>query len=147
MSVEFKNYDPKKVIVTFRGVLLRGFMDGTFVSAERTEDAYEMAVGAAGDVTRVRNRNRTGAITVTLMAESPSNDELSAVVTADELTGLGYGPFLVKDLNGTTLLVAAQSWVRKLPVVEYADTGSGREWVFDCAELVEHVGGALSIGV
>ena len=139
----FKNYDPARVVVTFKGILLVGLMDGTFVSAERTEDAFEMSVGVAGDVTRVRNRNRTGTVTATVMAESPVNDLLSAVAFADEATGLGYGSLMIKDLNGTTLVAAPQAWIRKLPVTEYADTASGREWTFDCAELQMLVGGAV----
>ena len=139
----FKNYDPGRVVVTFRGILLTGLMDGTFVSAERTEDAFEMSVGVAGDVTRVRNRNKTGTVTATIMAESPSNNLLSAVALADESTGLGYGSLLIKDLNGTTLVASPQAWIRKLPVTEYADTASSREWAFDCSELTMLVGGAV----
>jgi len=137
----FYNYDPGRVVVTFRGVLLQGFMDGTFVSAERTEDAYTMPVGAGGDVTRVRSRNRTGSVTATLMAASPVNDLLSAIAAIDEETGLGTGALLVKDLMGTTLCNASVAWIKKMPVGEYATDASARAWVFDCAELKMHIGG------
>jgi hypothetical protein len=30
-----QNYDPKRVVVTFKGVRLTGYMSGTFVSVER----------------------------------------------------------------------------------------------------------------
>jgi len=140
----FDNYDPKQVIVAFRGIELLGYAEGTFVVAERLEDAFSMEVGSQGDITRVRSRNRTGSITVTLMAGSAVNDSLSAIATSDELTGLGYGSAIVKDLNGNTLVTAAQAWIRKVPNVEYAgDSRGSREWVFDCAELVVNVGGAV----
>lgn len=140
---DFKNYDPAKVVVSFRGALLVGFMDGTFVTAERTEDAYAMAVGASGDVARVRNRNRTGSITVTLMQTSPSNDALSAIAAADELSGLGYGQAIIKDLNGTTLVRAVNAWIRKLPAAEHSSDLVGRQWVLDCAELEMYLGGSV----
>lgn len=139
----FKNYDPKLVIVTFRGIQLLGYMDGTFVTAERDEDTFEKTVGATGDVTRVRNRNIAGAVKVTLLAESPTNDLLSAVAEEDRLFGTGYGPLMIKNLNGTQLVLAEIAWCKRPANVEYADTASGREWEFDCAELLVEGGGAL----
>ena len=139
----FHNYDPGRVIVTFRGILIQGFADGTFVNAERTEDAFAKVVGASGDVTRVRSRDRSGEVTLTLQAASPTNDLLSAVAQIDESTGLGYGPLLIKDLNGNTLLLAEQAWIRKAPAVEFGTDASNREWVFDCAALDMTVGGAV----
>lgn len=140
---DFKNYDPQLVVASFRGIPLLGPMDGTFITVERAEDAFSMAVGAAGDVTRIRNRNRTGSVTITLKAESPGNDLFSAVALEDELFGTGVGTFLLKNLNGTTVCEAPIAWIRKVANVEYGDEGSGREWVIDCAELTMFVGGAI----
>lgn len=139
----FKNYDPARVVVTFKGIPIRGYMDGTFVSVERDEDSFEKAVGAAGDVTRVRNRNRAGRATLTLQQSSPTNDQLSATVLLDEQTGLGYGPLMIKDLNGTTLASAAIAWLVRPASVSFADGAEGREWMIDCAELTLAVGGSL----
>lgn len=139
-----KNYDPGKVVVTFNGHLLVGFNDGTFVSAERAENAFSMAVGATGDVTRVRNRNRSGSVSVTLQAASPSNDVLTTMALLDEEFGTGAGVLSVKDLNGTTLLFAESAWIRKIPNVDFAADASAREWAFDCADLRMEVGGALA---
>ncbi len=139
----FKNYDPGLVIMSWRGIEVKGFMDGTFIQAERDEDAFEKAVGATGDVTRVRNRNIGGKVTVTLMAEAPCNDLFSAIAEEDRLFGTGTGPLLIKNLNGTTVLLAEIAWLTRPSSTEFADTASGREWVLDCAELLMHVGGAL----
>ena len=139
----FKNYDPARVVITWAGILIQGPAAGTFVSAERADDGFKMDIGSAGDVTRVRNRNRSGSVTVTLQAASPTNDLLSSRVALDEAFGTGYGPLQVKDLNGTTLLLAEFAWVRKLPTVEAADEASNREWIFDCASLDMNGGGAV----
>lgn len=140
---DFHNYDPSRIVATFAGILIRGYADGTFIGAERAEDAFAKSVGAQGDVTRIRNRDRSGMVTFTLQAESPSNDQLTAKAVLDELFGTGTGALLVKDLNGTTLLHAEVAWIRKLPNVEYAKDGGSREWVIDCAELEMSVGGAV----
>lgn len=138
-----RNYDPQRIVVSFRGNDLLGMMDGTFLTAERNEDAFTTAVGATGDVTRVRNRNRTGTVTVTIKAESPTNDLLSSIAQLDELFGTGTGVLQVIDLNGTTLVLAESAWIRKLSNAEYAVDASGREWVFECSELDMFIGGAV----
>ena len=139
----FKNYDPGRVAVSFKGIQIRGIAKGTFVTAERAEDAFSTDVGSAGDVTRVRSRNRTGTVTLTLQAASPTNDQLSAVALLDEKFGLSYGPLLIEDLNGTTLAHGADAWIKKLPSVQMADEASDREWVFEVAELELNAGGSL----
>lgn len=138
-----KNYDPGKIVVTFRGIRLVLFAEGTFVSVEREEDAFSKSVGADGNVTRVRNRNRSGSVTCTLQAESPINDILSAIAKEDELFGTGFGSIQVENLLGTTLVNAPTAWIRKLPTVEFSDEASTREWIFDCDTLDMVVGGSL----
>lgn len=136
------NYDPGRIVATFKGIPVLGFMDGTFIEAQRNEDAFSVAVGAQGDVARVRNRNVTGTVKMTLQAVSPTNDRLSAQHAADVVSGVGEGALLVKDLNGTTLLHAESAWIKKLPDVAYSADLPGREWTFECADLEMVVGGA-----
>ena len=140
---EFRNYDPALVVATFKGILLQGFMEGTFILGERNEDTFAPAVGAQGDVTRVRSRNKTGLVTMTLMAESPSNDLLSNVMLLDEEFGLGVGPILVKDLNNTSLLLAEDAWIQKPPAGEYSTDATSREWIIACASLSVFIGGSV----
>lgn len=136
------NYDPAKVVMTFKGSLMVGYVDGTFISAERDADAFTADVGSQGDVVRVKSNNRMGEVTLTLQQSSPSNDILSAHAVTDELTGLNTGALLIKDLQGTTLLTAEAAWVKKQPVSEFGNELSDREWVFTCAELLIVTGGA-----
>jgi len=140
---DFKTFDPKLVVMSFAGIQISGYMDGTFIMAEREVDTFEKSVGAGGDVTRVRSNNRSGTITLTLQAASPTNDLLSARAIIDEQTGLGTGVAMVKNINGTTLVSAADAWIQKPANVEYADTASGREWVIACADMRMFIGGAL----
>lgn len=139
----FNNYDPGRIAGNWKGIPFLGYMDGTFVTAERSEDAFSKSVGAQGDVTRVRSHNRTGTVTIVLQAASPTNDLLSAQAQLDELTGLGYGPLQVTDLNGATLVLAAVAWIKKAPSIEFSTEASGREWVFECADLDMNAGGAI----
>lgn len=137
----FRTYAPAEVIVTFKGINIVGFMDSTFVEVERDEDSFTKHVGATGDVTRTRNHNTGGKVTVTLVQAAASNDLLAAAAAADELLGFGYGPIQVKDLAGNMKCSATQAWVMKLPKVERAKESGSVVWVFDCAELKVFAGG------
>lgn len=139
----FKNLDPGQVVATFKGVNIVGFNDGSFIEVERSEDAFSMHVGATGDVTRVRNRNRTGAVTFTLIQASPTNDLLSAIALDDELNGTGYGPLIIKDLLGGTMYRATEAWIRKYPKGDHAKDATSRQWVIDCSELKMNIGGSV----
>jgi hypothetical protein len=137
----FKNYDPGRITISFNGIQIQGFGPDTFVKCSRDEDTFTEQVGANGDVVRVRNRNRMGKVVITLQDSSPTNDQLSALAASDERTGLGYGALLVKDLNGNTLVQAANAWIKKPADVEYAAAAGTNEWTLAAAELEMTVGG------
>lgn len=133
-------YSPEDVSFAIGGAVISGYSEGTFITVEREEDAFTKIVGADGIVTRSKNANRSGMVTLTLKASSPSNDVLSALATQDEIDGTGVRAFIVKDNSGTSLH-AGKGWVRKKPNAEYAKEVSDREWTFDIAALDHFVGG------
>lgn len=138
----FRNYDPLKVICSFKGIVIEGYGDAEFINVTRNEDAYSMIVGAGGDVTRIRSRDETGLVTVTLLAQSPSNDALQAAYDEDQAAN-ATGELLLEDLNGTILATAPDAWIMKTPDAAYAKDGDGtREWQIACAKLTIAHGGA-----
>jgi hypothetical protein len=136
-----KTYDPKKIHFSFAGSILTGYAPDTFLEVERDEDAYTKQVGATGEVVRSRNNNRGGKITLTLMADSASNDILSAIAAADEVGNAGVAPVLGEDANGTTLFSGANAWIQKMPKVERGKEAGTVQWAFDVAELKIFAGG------
>ncbi len=141
----FRNYDPSEVALSWMGINITGYADGTFIEAERDEDGYTMYTGALGDVARARNLNRTGKVTVTLMASSPVNDIISAVAALGDQFGgrTDVGALSVTDFNGTTQVAAPYAWVMKLPKIERAKEAGTVQWVFSCAQLFIEVGGNI----
>lgn len=137
-----QTYDPKSVIFTFRGVPLTGYAPGTFVTVSRASDGVSLVVGSDGETTRVRSRNRSGTITLTLRAESPSNDVLTAAYLADE-KGLatGRGPAGLTDLSGSSVVVSQDAWIQKLPDMGFGDSSGTREWIFATGDLDMRPGG------
>jgi Protein of unknown function (DUF3277) len=139
-------YSPLTNIVNFRGHQISDFMDGTYIEVDRHDDVYKMHVGAQGVVARTHNPNRTGMIQVTLKQTSPSNDVLMGFALLDDpegggaVTGLGKGPILFQELNGSTIVSAADAWIRKIPKIDRGADITGVVWIFDCAILRQFVG-------
>lgn len=137
-------YDPQLVTVTFRGINITGFHDGSAITAERNEDAYALAVGIGGHASRAKNANRSGTVTIVLQHTAQANDLLSEIAIEDERAGTGVGALMVKDNRGRTLLSAVKAWIRKMPAIEFSKEVVGREWVFETDALEMFIGGSLA---
>lgn len=159
MAAPFAQYDPLSVIITFGPVLFVGLAEGTFVEAQRDEDAFTKKVGATGDTVRVKNRNKGGSVKVTLLQTSPTNQLLSLFHKAGEvvplfpfllpanLAALGsvtsdVQPIQIQDVLGQTKCHAVNAWIKKVSNVPYAKDLSAREWTFDCESLDIDIGSA-----
>lgn len=129
--------------MTFAGIVIYGYAEGTMISAERNTDTFTLKQGTQGDGTRVRSRDRSGKVTFNIQGPSSCNDLLSARIVLDELSGLGKGPLLIKYHGGTDLVTAANAWLTRPANLEYADDPSPREWVVEAHELKMNIGGTL----
>lgn len=136
-----KTYNPKRVAVSFAGRVLTGFADGTFISVERNEDTFTLAVGSDGEAARAASNNRSGRVTLTLMQTSASNDILSALAEADERSQLSTGPMMIKDASGRTVVLAAEAWIVKPAGAEFGREIGNREWIFETGDLSIFSGG------
>jgi hypothetical protein len=139
MSV--KSYDPAKVTITFAGIIVEGYADGTFITAARNNPSFSLKVGSSGEGARAKSNDRSGIVTLTLQQSSASNDLLSAQAALDEASGDGIGSLLIKDLSGTTLCSAETAWIQKPADVEYAKEISDRQWVLETDILNIFAGG------
>jgi hypothetical protein len=136
-----KTYDPKQVSVIIGTRAAQGFADGSFVSVDRNEDAFTLLVGADGEGCRAKSNNKSGRVTLTLMSSSEFNDYLSELALADELTGGGVVPLMIKDNSGSSLYSSATAWVVKHPTADFAKEAGTREWVLETDELIMFAGG------
>lgn len=140
-------YQPDLVTVAFNGVPLTGYAPGTFITAARNNDTWAIQVGSGGDATRAKSGDKSGRVTLTLLATSLSNGVLSGFAQVDERSGLGVGALLVKDLGGADVVTAGTAWIVKPPDLEKANEGSTREWVFETQNLEIIAGGTPPVGV
>lgn len=143
---DFKNYDPKLHKIVAFGHEVMAPAAGTFVDVERDEDTFTTKTGAHGDTIFQRKHNRNGKATIRVLASSPTNVVFSAVFAASEVgatADAGQGTFMIKDLNGTTLLESRAARIAKPPKYEIGDEAPDREWPIILFEVRVLIGGAL----
>lgn len=142
---DFATYSPDQVIIIFNGLRLRGFAKDTFVEVERDEATYMKYVGALGDVCRTRNLNKGGKVTLTLMAVSPTNDDLYDLAVTDEDIADAFGPLQITDLSGNMKCHAEIAWIEKWPKIERGKESGTVQWVIDCAGIQMNPSGNTTI--
>lgn len=111
------------------------------IKVSRAEDAWTYHIAADGTVTRSKNNNRMGSVTLVYGQNAPALDILSQAAQLDEASGAAMRPLEVKDGNGRSLARAPRAWVKKTPDAEYQKEGTTREVVLDCGQLTHFVGG------
>lgn len=135
-----RTFDPKEVSVIIGEFIIKGFSDD-MISVARDNPAWELIVGADGEGTRVKSNDRSGTITLTLQQSSPSNDDLSTLALADELSNTGLRPFYMKDSLGTSLFTAITCFVEQIPEASFGKSASDRVWVLKTDNLIGFLGG------
>lgn len=142
---DLRVYDPDQIFVSLAGIPCSGYADDEFVRVEREGPAFDDVVGTDGEVTRSKTNDNRATVTIKLMQSSPTNDLFSALHNLDKNTpgGAGVGPFILKDLQGTTLIMAEKSWIRKEPDGSWGRTATEREWIIRVASLTSFHGGNI----
>lgn len=136
-------YDADQIAIDLGGIKIdSGFAEDSMIKIEPDEKAFTYTVGVDGSVTRSKTKNKVAKITISLMQSSYVNDQLSALYTLDinAPNGAGVAPFLLRDINGTTLCAGAHAWIEKTPDQEFARDAKVREWPIICADLNIFVG-------
>lgn len=135
-----KSYDPKSVSITIGSHIVSEYEDGTFINCERNNDTWTIKKGASGETARAKSNDRSGRITITLMATSPSNDFLSALAVTDEQTNNGVVPVLIREVGGTTVVEATEAWVVRPSPVERSKTVGATTWIIETGDLIMNPG-------
>jgi hypothetical protein len=106
-----RNYDPEDYMLVFAGRTITGLADGTPITAVKEANRWETHVGAQGEVSRSRNRNPLGHITVTLKRTSPDFTFLIQKANSDDVDPVHF----VDRNTGEVIPGGTKAWVEKLP--------------------------------
>ena len=129
-----QTYAPGEVHVSFKGKTVTGFGD-EIVSVKRNEMLFTTVVGADGEVTRVKNSNKTGEVKITVKQTSAANALLGAIVEKDEITGDQVGALMIKDNNGHTMW-SGEGWLAGWPeAVDRGKDAKDQIWTIHCSAI------------
>lgn len=134
-------YSPKDIIFTYGGVPISGFADGTMIVVEPMAPDFTSYTGADGEGSRVANANKGVKITLTLAQTSISNDYLTACALVDSKTKVGQKAIGMKDLFGTSVVIAPLGYITQRPSMTLGKEIETREWVIESTSAVMTIGG------
>lgn len=144
MAKALKTYDPARIVMIVGPHKIEGTAPGKRVKITHP-DKYNMVEGTDGEVARGKTNFSSITIEIELLQTSESNDVLSGYFTTDDITPGGVPlPIMIKDLDGTSLWIAAGAWATKMPDVEYTDTPGNNVWQFKTGPASSFVGGKVS---
>jgi len=141
------NYSPEGVtVILSKGDFshqVTGFMDGTFISATRLVAASEPYIGADLSGGRVKRRNRSMNVTISLHQYAASNYVLQALQRADEETDNNDWVVncTIKDSGGQTLFFSNQTIIATTPDVTLSTTTEQRDWTLFMFNADNYIGG------
>lgn len=145
MGLGTKAFDPAQCIFTLGGIEIKGYAPGSKIQATFPE-LFNMVVGLDGEVARGKTNNKTSQWKVSLLQTSVSNDVLQALYDADDQAPGGtIFPLFYKNLNGTTLIMAATAWIVGLPEHSVAAEVGTNEWTVQCGETITVLGGQAAL--
>ena len=136
-------YSPDTVSISWNGVTLNAYADGTFIEIEYMEAQWTLQMGSLGDGTRTKNLNKSAKVKVHIKAAAPVNDLLLAIALSDYVTGTGFGPFAMDESISHTRAHGAYAWVEKIPKIDRAKESGSVEWEFMCVSMDLLPGGNL----
>jgi hypothetical protein len=147
MSVETnpatKNWDLSQLLMVFMGIgVSTGFDENEVLEMEPEAETFGHKVGADGEVVRYRINNRVNKGTLKLMQSSIANSLFSALANLDQNAsgGAGIGPFLIQDLNGTSIFAGTACWISKRPKRTFGNAPTVREWELTMVLTLENDG-------
>ena len=141
-----KTYSPEDV-----RVIIGPYIISTFETVEvaRNEDAFSHKAPAAGEVTRVKNANKLGKVTLTLPHTTPDNVSIMAeyeAILTDYATGR-FTEIAVEDLLGQSKHKIIEGTVLKVPDSTYEKDATDRVWVIEGELYDNQVRGTQVISV
>jgi hypothetical protein len=120
-----------------------GYTDGEFFSCEQARESFIVVEGTDGSITRTKTNTRLLNMKINLSQSAARNALLSAIVISGEngVNGADIGSFVLKDLQGTTLVQCSRSWISKRPSIALDRSSKERVWTLQGVWDVFLVGG------
>ena len=140
-------YSPENIVIVLSNSkmshTISGYADGTFMSITRQAPHAALYTGADLSNARVVRGNKGATVTLTLHQAGESNDVLSALLAADELSRDGSDCFsiTIKDTIGRSMYYSPVAFLGNNPDASFGVDIETRDWQIHCVSLTQNTAG------
>ncbi len=123
------SYSPKDVQLIIAGYQVTGWQT---ISITRTNKGFTNIRGIRNKNTRLRNKDTSATITVSLMMTAQSNEVLSYIHELDLEQGTGRLVITLKDNSGKSVFSSNEAYITGYPAVTNSANIDYRNWEIFC---------------
>lgn len=146
--MNFWTYSPSDVQILIAGVhSVTGIPEGTFVEVSKDVQPMTTQRSTDGLVVRKHTTDNSFTIRLTVYRASPTNDLLTKIWQADEITQMAKFPLLIKDTSGSGFFFSTTTWVEQLPDMSYSSNMENYTWVLRSSQGIINIGSNDKPGV
>lgn len=136
------SYSPEDIDILIAGAIkITGYADGTFVNIAKDGQTFVTKLSSDGQVSRTHTNIRTYNVDITLHSAAESNQVLTYLHAADDISKMAKFPLIIKDNLGSTLLFAPSAWIEHTPDTTFSTEITERQWTIKCANASMNIGG------
>ena len=145
MTVDVFTYRPSEVVLSICGYVVEGW---TSLVVSRNSPIYKQIRGIRGKNTRVKLRDSSGVIRVSLTQTCTANNVFSELLQLDAQTGASRLEVVLKDSAGSSLFSSSTAYIDAFPETTYSASQAERSWTILCDSMDSFfVGGNAEQGV
>lgn len=144
---EVATYTSSDVFLVISGYTIQGWNS---ITITRTAPEFKVIRGIRGKHTRVRNKDSSCTITISLSQVSPTNDVFSDILKKDiseQESSYGNGKLAISlvDKSGSSKFTSSEAFITGFPLsIPFSDNVSDRQWEIFCQKSDWNVGGNAS---
>ena len=129
--MQVTTYSAAATTLVYMGHVFGGFADGEdVISVARGKDAVNMTIGMQGDAVFSQTTDKSGTITVKLLAGSATNEFLNKKAQATDAGTLAIGDLIISEVGTEAGVSAEKCIIQKIPDYGRGETAKTVEWVF-----------------
>lgn len=146
-EINLGTWSPLRLHVLIGVNRITGFGEDDMISLAYDGDKFTKQTGVVDEVARSHVNINGGVFTFSLLQTSQANDVFYDILRTDlanQASGESNSAIFtlrISDLNGTTRLVAEQSWIKNYAEQDFGKEAKVRQWSIDTANIVGHLGG------
>ncbi len=138
-------YRPGEVTLSVCGYVVEGWQN---ISVALHTSAFKQVRGIRGKNTRVRMKDTSGHIRITLNQTSITNNVFSELVQLDSKTGTARLEVVLKDNSGSSLFSSVNAYIEGFSDGNFSASQGERSWTILCDSIDSYfVGGNAEQGV